>query len=110
MNHTPHFSLTRAFSTAFLLSGVAVLFAAQGELCIGSLLGSATDIGQCTLGGDTAYLTGGLHAAAEFENTVRLQWQMILGMVMILGGFLCHLVYVRKHHKVVPRNTILGTK
>ncbi len=103
--HHPHFSVTRAFTAAFLLSGVAILFAAQGELCIASLLGSTTEaIGQCSLNGDElASLTGAAHSAAELESTTRIQWQMILGMAMILGGFLCHLAYMRLHRKGVPK-------
>ena len=105
--HHPHFSFIRAFTAAFLLSGVAIVFAAQGELCLASLLGSTTAIGQCTLqGNDLASVTNGMHAAAELENTMRLQWQMIMGMTMILGGFLCHLVYVRSHRKSAVQKTV----
>lgn len=104
----PHFSFIRAFTAAFLLSGLAILFAAQGELCLASLLGSTSGaIGQCTLNGnEVASLTDGLHSAAELENTMRLQWQMILGMSMILGGFLCHLAYVRLHKKSPAQQTV----
>lgn len=107
-SHHPHFSITRAFTAAFLLSGVAILFAAQGELCIASLLGSTTgSFGQCTLNGDElASLTGAVHGAAELESTTRIQWQMILGMAMILGGFLCHLAYMRLHKKSMPKSMV----
>lgn len=105
--HHPHFSFTRAFTAAFLLSGTAVLVASQGELCLASLLSSAAGVGQCSLNSnDLAALTGGLHSAAELENSARLQWQMILGMVMILGGFLCHLAYVRMHRQSPAQQTV----
>ena len=98
--HHPHFSVSRAAATAFLFMGIAVLVAGNGELYLGQLSGGGVTL--------LAYQAGAIPMISQVSSDVvvtespmigDIHKQFIMGMVMILGGFLFHWFYIRKHKK-----------
>lgn len=103
MTNHPHFSFLRAATAGFLMVGIAVILGAHGNNYLAQLSGGgitllASDL-QTT--GSVTTTVNDLHAAAVAEDSMmmQLQWQLMVGMLLVLGGFLCHALFVMKHRK-----------
>lgn len=99
----------RSLTTSVLMAGIAVMSSAPLHVMVNSdAVHAAVQRGSTVLDRlperEVIRIASALHPVASDlivpGDTAR--WQMILGMLLILTGFLCHLLYVLRHERL-PR-------